>query len=107
MLGVPPIARRTAISCRRRATRYASRLYRPIAVRAMAAAPKAPSSQVLKRRAAVWIVDQLFQRRDPCERLIRIQLANHRTKRGRDRSRFSSSANDDGHRPRVLGVRLI
>lgn len=41
-------------------------------------------------------VDQFVQRRDPCERLIRIQLANHRTKRGRDRSRFSSGANEDG-----------
>jgi hypothetical protein len=27
----------------------------PIAVRVIAAAPKAPSSQVLKRRAAVWL----------------------------------------------------
>ena len=53
------------------------------------------------------VVDQFVQRRDPCERLIRIQLANHRTKRGRDRSRFSSGANEDGHRPRVLRVRLI
>jgi hypothetical protein len=36
-----------------------------------------------------------------------VQLANHRTKQGRHRSRFSSGSKEDGHRPRVLGVRLI
>src|SRR5687767_3618473 len=45
-------------------------------------------------------IDQSFQRRYPSERLIRIQVANQRTKRRRDRSRFASGANEDGHRPR-------
>ena len=60
----------------------------PIAVRAMAAAPKAPSSQVLKRRAAVWMSINSSSGATRARGLIRIQLANHRAKRGRDRSRF-------------------
>src|SRR5688500_2837927 len=52
-------------------------------------------------------VDQFVHRRDACERLLRIQLANRRAKRRRDRGRFPGGANDDGHRPRVLRERLI
>ena len=69
--------------------------------------PKAPSIHGTEAAGGSLVADQFVQRRNACERLIRIQLANRRTKRGRDRSRFPSSANDDGHRPRVLGVRLV
>ena len=52
-------------------------------------------------------VDQRVERRYSCERLILIQLTNDRTKSRRNCSRFSSGANEDGHRPRVLRVRLV
>ena len=106
-LGVPPIARRTGHFVSAKSNEIGEQAVQTDCREGDGGHAEGAEQPRVETAGGGLVVDQFVQRRYPCERLILIQLANDRTKCRRDRSRFSSGANEDGHRPRVLRVRLI